>query len=156
MIRVKIDVSIFDPIAEKYFTDTKKFRTRNFGAARAAEIYPHLREIALDSFKGVFDKNELEFLLQILSLLRDQRFVQSVPALEAAINDNIKFVDDEFRSNETAEAIISKIKDLENWKVMIFTEFLSTYLSFQETYKGKGKVSGTSKVKFDDYIKRLL
>lgn len=155
MIRVKIDVSIFDPIAEKYYTDTTKFRTRNFGASRAAEVYPHIREIALDSLKGVFDKKEIEFLLEILKLLKDHRFVTSASALIAAINDNIKFISDEFVLKGKIGEIVSRIETLDDWKVMILTEFLSTFLSFQEVYKGKGKVSVKKKIKFDDYINRL-
>ena len=156
MIRVKIDVSIFDPIAEKYYTDTKRFRTRNFAASRAAEVYPYIREIALDSLKGIFDKKEIEFLIEILSLLKDLRFVTSALALTAAVNDNLRFISDEKRLPETVKGIMTKVKTIDNCRIMVLTEFLSTYLSFQEAYKGKGKVTGKTRVKRDDYIKRLL
>ena len=150
--KIHITIRLYSMLVENYYTDNKIFRSKNYAAERAAEIYPHLRELALDSLKGMFEKKEIELLIEIFKLDREPRFVTSINTLTDKIKEHIKFMNLAKEDKNVIEKIISKIQKLDSFKVIVFTEWLVTYISFGGVFKGKSKV----KIKFDDYVKRLL
>jgi len=138
------------PAILEYFSDT--FRTRSYGAERAAEIYPLFREEALKSLKGVFTFDELELLSKIMESAIDrfelskEIFLQKIQIYQG-LHTSLKPVE-----KEMVTVIIQKIGKLNSYEAIVLSEWLCSYHSFYEIYKGQKK----RKKKFEDYAQRLL
>jgi hypothetical protein len=149
--KVNITVKFFkSPIVYEYYEN--RFRTRNYGAERAAEIYPILREEALNSLKGVFTLEEIELLIKILKSSID-RFEFSKEIFIQKIQEIMKLhtsLDEE--EKKMALRIVEKIDKMIFFVAVIFSEWLCTYQSYSETYKGQKK----NKISFKEYAKRLI
>jgi hypothetical protein len=138
------------PAILEYFEDT--FRTRSYGAERAAEIYPIFREKSLNALKGVFTFAELELLLKIIGSSID-RFELS----KEILIQKIQIMMDVRTSlkpgeKEMVPGIIQKIEKLTFHDAVVLSEWLCSFYSFSETYKGQKK----RKKSFEDYAQRLL
>lgn len=148
--KLNITVRIYSPLIDRYYGDRAIFRSKNYAAERAAEIYPHLREIVLDSLKGVFEKREIALLADIFRSDRDPKFLTSADTLRDKIKANTKFMKLKDEEKEMIPGILAKIEEFDSFKAIVFTEWLATFISFEGVYKQKVKV------KFDEYVKRLL
>jgi hypothetical protein len=127
------------------------FRTRTYGAERAAEIYPILREHALETMKGLFSFEEIDLMFEIMNLGRI-RFEISKESVIQKIKESV--VLQPYLTVEQKGSIgeiIKKIERLDFYQVIILTEWLSTYNSLSETYKWKKK-----SMTLEEYAARLL
>ena len=149
--KVNITVKFFkSPIIYEYYESL--FRSRNYGAERAAEIYPILREEALNSLKGVFSFEEIELLMKILKSSID-RFELSKNIFVQKIKEIMKIHTSLIREEkEMALGIVEKIEKMNSYEAVIFSEWLSTYQSYSETFKGQNK----HKISLKKYAERLL
>lgn len=147
---VRISVRLTIPAVSEYYNDT--FRTRNFGAERAAEIYPIFRVEGLNSLKGIFTFDELELLSKIMESAAD-RFELSKEIFIQKINRVIGILIS-LKPGEKGmvPGIIQKIEKLNFYEAVILSEWLCSYHSFSETYKGKKN----QKKSFKDYAQHLL
>jgi hypothetical protein len=137
------------PVIVDYYEGT--FRTKSYGAERAAEIYPILREHALEEMKGVFLYEELELLVKILTLGKE-RFEISKDNLIKKINDSILLQPAlTSKQKEMIVQIVKKIEKLGFSQAIVLSEWFSTFNSLSETYKGKKK-----SITFKKYAARLL
>jgi len=138
------------PAILKYYGDI--FRTRNYGAERAAEIYPVLREEALSSLKGVFAFEELKLLMEIMNSVTD-RFELSQDIFIQKIKEMMKF--HTFLSAEEkgmVQGIIDKIEKMSFYEAIVLSEWICSYHSFSERYKGQKK----HKKRFKNYAQQLI
>ena len=149
--KINITVKFFkSPIIYEYYENL--FRTRNYGAERAAEIYPILRENALSSIKGVFTFAEIELLMKILDSSID-RFEFSKEILIQKIEEIMKVHTSLTREEkEMVRPIVEKIGKLNFYEAVVLSEWLCTFQSFSETYKGQKK----KKISLKNYAERLL
>jgi hypothetical protein len=147
---VRISVRLTIPAVSEYYNDT--FRTRNFGAERAAEIYPIFRVEGLNSLKGIFTFDELELLSKIMESAAD-RFELSKEIFIQKINRVIGILTS-LKPGEKGmvPGIIQKIEKLNFYEAVILSEWLCSYHSFSETYKGKKN----QKKNFKDYAQKLI
>lgn len=148
---VRVTVRLLkSPAIYEYFHDT--FRTRSYGAERAAEIYPILREFALNSLKGMFTFEELELLLRIMESAIDrfeltkEIFIQKIQSM-TGIRTSLTQAE-----REMAAGIVQKVEKMNFYEAVILSEWICSYHSFSETYKGQKK----RKTKFQEYAQRLL
>ena len=148
---VKISIRLSkSPAILEYFEDT--FRTRNYGAERATEIYPVLREEALNSLKRAFTFYELGLLSKIMESAID-RFEVSKEIFIQKIKETMKI-----RTSLTAKekgnilGIVHKIEMLNFYQVVVLSEWLCSYHSFSEAYKSQKK----RKMTFRKYAKKLI
>jgi len=149
--KINITVKFFkSPIIYEYYE--KLFRTRNYGAERAAEIYPVFRENALSSIKGVFTFAEIELLMKILDSSID-RFEFSKEILIQKIEEIIKVHTSLTRKEkEMVRPIVEKIGKMNFYEAVVLSEWLCTFKSFSQIYKGQKK----KKVTLKNYAERLL
>lgn len=146
--KIFINIRFKSEIIERYYTDI--FRTKSFGGERAAEIYPILREYALDLTKGVFSFEEIELLFKILGPLID-RFEISKEVFIQKIRDSIRIQPSlTVEQKEVIDQIINKIEKLSFFQVVILSEWISSYYSYSEEKYSKKKVS------LKKYAARLL
>ncbi len=146
--RIHIVIQIDDKTIYDYYNNKDQFRTRGFAALKAAEIYPYIREQTLQSIKGIFTFEELELLAKILSI---ENFVKSKEILIEEINASSQLQSSSIK--ETVRGIVGKIEKMDFYQALVFTEWLSTYKSFSESYRGKGK---GRKINFKKYAESLL
>lgn len=132
-IVIRLDES---PIVSDYYKAS--YRTKTYGAQRAAEIYPVLREHALASIKGVFTFDEIKLLMSILKS-RIDRFEISKEILIKKIEEITK-IQPSLKDGK-ADEIISKIEQFDFYQSVVFSEWISTYLSYTESGRIKTKVS---------------
>lgn len=136
-------------IIKDYYENS--FRTKSFGAERASEIYPILREHALEKMKGLFSYEELEMLLNILNLGTD-RFEISKDVIIQKIKDSMTLQPSlTAKQKEMIDRIINKIDKLDFYQAIILSEWLATYNSYLESYRGKKQTISLKK-----YAERLL
>jgi hypothetical protein len=148
--KVHLNIPLYKSrIIASYYDAT--FRTRSYGAERAAEIYPILREHALDSMKGLFSFEEIDIMFEILNLGRI-RFEISRDSVVQKIKDSIVLQPYlTVEQKELVGQILKKFEQLDFYQVIILTEWIATYNSLSETYKGKRK-----SMTLEEYAKRLL
>lgn len=148
---VKISIRLSkSPAIMEYFEDT--FRTRNYGAERAAEIYPVLREEALSSLQGLFSFEELDLLAKLMESAID-RFEISKEIFIQKIKETLK-IRTSFKPKEKEKigVIVHKIEMLSFYQAVILSEWLCSYHSLSETYKGQKK----RKMSFRKYAEKLI
>ena len=149
--KINITVKFFkSPIIYEYYENL--FRTRNYGAERAAEIYPVLREEALNSLKGVLTFEEIELLMKILNSSID-RFELSKEIFIQKFKEMMKVHTSLTpEDKEMARLIVEKIGKMNFYEAVVLSEWLCTYQSYSETYKGQKK----HKINLIKYAERLL
>ena len=114
------------------------YRTKSYGVQRAAEIYPIIREHALESIKGVFTFDEIKLLMRILKSTAE-RFEISKEILIKKIEEMVKIQPS--LKNENIDGITAKINRFDFYQAIVFSEWLSTYLSHSESGRIKTKVT---------------
>ncbi|MCK4762543.1 MAG: hypothetical protein KAW12_10135 [Candidatus Aminicenantes bacterium] len=148
--QMQITIRMQSPVISSYYRDKSVFRTKNYAAERAAEIYPYIREFTLNSLRGKFQKEEIQLLTKIFSLQREPGFMTSVEIFSGKIEETATLMNLKDDEKEMLQNILSKIRELDVYQVVVFSEWLVTFLAFSATYKGIKKIS------FNDYVKKLL
>lgn len=142
--KITFTLRVYSNLVKEYIEDRTVFRSKGFAGEKALEVYPHLRENILNSLKGIFTIDELDLLVQIIKLDKyPPRIITSVKELIGIIEERKKFIKDIPDSIEV-KTIVSEIETLENNQVIVFSEWIITFICFE------------GKRKFKDYAKRLL
>lgn len=148
--QINITIRIQSPVVSNYYRDKNLFRTKNYAAERAAEIYPHTRKYTLNTLREQFQKVEIKLLIRILSSEKDPGFVTSVDMFILKIKETVKLMSLKDDEEEMIKRIIIKIKKMNFYHVVVLSEWLVTYIAFDAAYKGKKSIS------FNDYVKKLI
>jgi hypothetical protein len=152
--KLNITIRIRDPLVGLYYSNREIFRTSSSAATVAAEIYPYLREKLLYTVKGVFDEKELNLLLQIFKLEKSPTFMTSKEILIHTVKEKVNLLDSEQFKQDIVDGIISKIEKLEDFIVIVFTEWLATFCLYNVKFAGRRKFD--IKIESKNYLKKLF
>ncbi len=143
MLVAKISPKIYDLLTIEYLKDN--FNSNNHGAEIAIDIFPHIREHALDSMKGVFSEEEIN---RLIDLFRKDKNPRSKPDIVKSKESFIAKIRSLERLSRTDfEEILKKIDGMNFYQIIFLSEFISTII-FVSSKNKKFKVSS--------YIKRIL
>ncbi|MCK4762876.1 MAG: hypothetical protein KAW12_11835 [Candidatus Aminicenantes bacterium] len=141
--KITFTLRVYSNLVKDYIEDRSIFRSKGFAGEKALEVYPHLRENILNSLRGIFNIDELNLLVGIINLDKyPPRIVTSVKELVGIIEERKKFIKD-ISDKIDYNSLVSKIDALDNNQIIVFSEWLITFISFE------------GKKNFKEYSKRL-
>lgn len=142
--KITFTLRIYSNLVKEYIEDRAMFRSKGFAGEKALEVYPHLRENILNSITGIFSVEELDLIVEIIKLDKyPPRLATSVKELSGIIEERKKFIK-AIPGSIDFKTIVSKIGNLNDNQVIVFSEWINTFICFE------------GKRKFKDYAKRLL
>lgn len=120
----------------------RNFVSKNYAAQKAIEIFPHARETVFDDLRGVFDKNELIYLIEVFKMEKFPDIVPSTSALKTKIEYAEKLANLSGKQKVDFPVLLEKVDNLSNLQAIFLSEWASTF-----TYlKGKSKLSNYLKI----------